>query len=364
MQRIFFFFILFFISCSRSGETIKPQRKNITEAVYASGKIISENEYYVFALSNGTVKEKKVKEGDVVSKDQVLYVINNEASSARMNAARSAFENAQSNASERSGILNDLELAIENAQAKFSNDSLNYSRMKKLLRENAASQSMVDNAFTLYTISLNQKRSAEEKYRSAQKDLNVALQNTKGQLATAQNDLGNYFIRANAAGTVFQTLKEAGEAVHAGEVVALLGETNSRIIKLAIDQQDISKMKTGQEVLLRTDVSGGTIYKAEISRIYPVMNEIDQTFRADAVFKDSAQQPFIHSSVEANIVIQQKQNAWIIPRKALLAGDSIHVKQNGELKTIAVKIGIRTLDDVEVLNGLDEATEVILPTQK
>src|SRR5204863_8282622 len=97
MQRLFPLFILLFVSCSRSRETVKPQRKNITEAVYASGKIISENEYNVFALSSGTVKEKKVKEGDAVSKDQLLYVISNNAPSARLDAARSTFENARLN---------------------------------------------------------------------------------------------------------------------------------------------------------------------------------------------------------------------------------------------------------------------------
>jgi HlyD family secretion protein len=352
------------MSCSRSGDTVKPQRKDITEAVYASGKIISENEYTVFALSNGTVKEKKVREGDVVSKNQVLYIISNDAPSARLDAARSAYENARSNVSEHSGILNDLRLAVENAHVKFSNDSLNYFRLKKLLKENATSQSNLDNAYTTYTISLNQRKSAEEKYRSAREDLNVSLENAKSQLAAAQNDLGNYFIRAASGGTVFQTLKETGEAVHAGEVVALLGESNSRIIKLAVDQQDISKIKAGQEVLLKTDVSGNTIYKAEISRIYPVMNEADQTFRADAIFKDSTQQPFIHSSVEANIIVQKKQNAFVIPRKALLPEDSVHVKLDGKIKTIAVKTGIRTLDDVEVLSGLDESAEVIVPSQK
>jgi HlyD family secretion protein len=363
MQRFFTLLIILFVSCSRSPETVKPQRKNITEAVYASGKIISQNEYNVFALSSGTVKEKKVKEGDVVSKDQVLYVISNDAPSARMDAARSAFENARLNLSDRSGILNDLRLAVENAHVKFSNDSVNYFRFKKLLNENATSQSNLDNAYTAYIISLNQRKSAEEKYRSAQNDLNVAFENAKSQLAAAQNDLGNYFIRAVSGGTVFQLSKEAGEAVHAGEVVALLGESNSRIIKLAVDQQDISRIKTGQEVLLKTDVNGNSIYKAEISHVYPVMNEVDQTFRADAIFKDSTQQPFIHSSVEANIIIQKKENALVIPRKALLEEDSLRVKREGKIITIAVKTGIRTLDDVEVLSGIDESSEVVVPSK-
>ncbi|MCX6291182.1 MAG: efflux RND transporter periplasmic adaptor subunit [Bacteroidetes bacterium] len=365
MNKILFFsFIILLSACSRSGETVKPEKKDIIETVYASGKIISEKEYYLFALSNGTVKEKLVKDGDTVIKGQSIYVIRNEAPAARLDAARSSFENAESNLSPRSRVLNDLELSRQNADVKFRNDSLQYFRLKNLYDQNAASKNNVDNAFTNYTISKNQKKSAEEKYQVALNELNVVLHNAKSQMASAQTDLDNYFIRSENNGTVFQTFKEAGESVRMNEVVALLGETSGRIIKLSVDQQDIDKIKTGQEVLLKMDVTGNTIYHATVSRLYPVMNELDQTFRVDAVFKDSTQQQFIHSSVEANIIVQKKTQALVIPRNALLSEDSIRVKQDGKQKTIHVLTGIHTLDLVEITGGLDESTEVIIPSKK
>jgi len=364
MKKIILVVIPFFISCSRSGKVVHPVKKDIIETVYASGKIIPENEYHVFALANGTVKDKAVKEGDVVAAGAVLYRISNEAPAARLEAARTQVQNAQANLSQQSRILNDIKLSLESAKAKFSNDSLNYFRLKNLLEQNAVSKSSVDNAFTAYTISLNQKKSAEEKYYATQNDLNLGLQNAKSQMAAAQSDADNYTIKSEAAGTVFQLMKEEGEAVRAGEIVALLGEKSNRIIRLSVDQQDIDKIKTGQDVLLKADVSGNTVYHASISRIYPVMNEIDQTFRVDAVFNDTVQQNYVHSSVEANIIIQQKKDALIIPRAAMVADDSVQVKQDGKTKNIFVKTGILTLDDVEVLSGLDESTEVIIPTQK
>ena len=364
MKKLFYVLLLFLFSCSKSSDQVKPVRKNIIETVYASGKIIAANEYTVYALSNGTIKEKLVREGDAVVKNQKMFIINADAPSARLDAARSNYENAQLNLSSKSHILNDLSLALQNARVKFTNDSLQYSRLKNLLTQNAATQNTVDNALVNYTVSQNQKKSAEEKYFSARNDLTVALKNAKSLLTNAESDLNNYYIKSDRAGTVFQTLKEAGEAVRAGEPVALLGETSQRIIKLAVDQQDINKIKTGQEVLLKTDATGNTIFHGSISRIYPVMNEVDQTFRVDAVFNDSLGQRYIHSSVEANIIIRQQNNALIIPRKALVADDSVQVKQDGNIKTIAVETGIRTLDDVEIVKGLDESSLVVLPSQK
>jgi HlyD family secretion protein len=253
---------------------------------------------------------------------------------------------------------------MENAEARYKNDSLEYARSYNLIRENIGTQSAVDHARLNAQISLNQKKAAEEKYYAMKNDLEVGLQNAKSLLAGAKSELGNYFIRSEARGVLFQALKEQGEAVHANEPVAILGERDHRLIRLSVDQQDIDRLKPGQDVLLKTDITGNTIFKASVSRIYPLMNEVDQTFRVDAFFQDSTSYPFIHSSVEANIIIQRKNNALVIPRNALINEDHVRVLENGKQKTIHVQLGIQTLDEVEVLEGLTEASELEISLQK
>ena len=363
-RTILYILLLLIAGCGKEEEKIHPVRKNIVETVYASGKIMPENEYRVFALSSGTVKEKLVNEGTPVAAGTVLYKISNDAPQARLDAARTSLQNSQSNLSPDSRILADLKLAMETAAAKLRYDSSNYVRTKNLYNQDATSKSTVENAFTAYTISLIQKKSAEEKYYAAKNDLNLALQNAKSQMAAAQTDYDNYFIKSESKGFVFQLMKEAGEAVRPGEMVALLGDEQGRVIRLSVDQQDIDRIQANQEVLVRSDVSGSTVFHAFVSRIFPVMNEVDQTFRVDAIFRDSLQQPFVHSSVEANIIIQKKNNALIIPREAMIADDSVEVIQDGKRKNIFVETGIRTLDDVEVLHGIDESSEVIVPLKK
>lgn len=353
-------FLLIFVGSCKHETSIHPERKNIVETVYASGKIIAENEYNLYALSNGTVIKKLAKEGDSVTKGQVIYIINNDAPAAKLDAARSNFENAQSNVSDQSRVLKDLKLSMQNAETRYTNDSLQYIRLKTLMDEGIGTQNNLDNARSTSLISENQKKSAEEKYYSTINDLKVTFQNARSQLAGAKTDLDNYFIRSEDNGRVYQMLKEQGEAVKLNEAVALLGEANKRIIRLAVDQQDISRIQTGQEVLLKADVTGNTIYKAVISKIYPMMNEVDQTFRVDAIFSDNNDQHYIHSSVEANIIIQKKDNVLIIPRQALTTTDSVQIKENGKIKTVSVKTGIRTLTDVEITGGLDETSAIIL----
>lgn len=352
---------LLIAGCRRS-EIIRPVRKDIVEAVYASGKVMADSEYTIYALNPGTIVKKLVKEGDVVKKAQVLYVINNLAPAARLDAAKESYENARENLSPRSRILTDLKLSMQNAAIKFSNDSLQYVRLKSLWEQNVGTKSALDNSETQYRTARNEKKSAWEKYYSVVNDLNISLKNAQSQFAGAQNDLSNYIIRAQNDGMVYQMMKEKGEAVKANEAVVLLGKSADRLIRLSVDQQDINLLQIGQQVLVKTDATGDKIFKAKVLRIYPTMNEADQTFRVDAAFTEDEKQSYIHTSIEANIIIRKKQSALVIPNHALLSGDSVMVKSNDKITSIQVKTGIRTLNEVEVLEGLDEGSEVVIPS--
>ncbi|HYM20015.1 MAG TPA: HlyD family efflux transporter periplasmic adaptor subunit [Candidatus Kapabacteria bacterium] len=355
--------LLVVLSSCKQNSTVHPVRKNIIETVYASGTIIPENEHTVYSLVNGTIVEKRVTDGDSLSKNEILYVVRNEAQTARLDAAKQLYENATLNTSDASPVIADLRLAMQSAESKFKTDSVQYIRYQKLLDSNVITHSQFDDISNAYTISLNNMRSTQERYRSTLHDLRVTASNAKSQVAAAETDLDNFYIRTDTDGAVFQTLKEVGEAVRMSEPVALLGSKERRTIKLAVDQQDIDKISVGQQVLLKNDVTGNTIYEARVVKIYPTMNVADQTFRVDAEFTIPSASSFVHSSVEANIIIRKKTNALVIPRQSLLSGDSVFVISSGTKKTVAVKSGILTLDDAEILSGIDEHTEIVLPGQ-
>ncbi|OQP63763.1 hypothetical protein A3860_22750 [Niastella vici] len=351
-----------FLGCNNPS-VIFPERKDIIETVYASGKIISENEYKLASLSNGTIIKKLVKDGDTVQKGQLLYIVSNEAAQDRFDAALKNYHTVSKNLSGQSPLLNDLKLSLQNAAVKCTNDSLTYFRYKTLWAQQIGTQSNLDNVYANYQLSANQKMIAEQKYYAAINDLEVSHSNARSQLTAAGKDLQEYFIKSDRNGVVYQTYKEAGETVYTNEIVALVGAPGNQVIRLAVDQQDINKVKTGQQVLLQTDVTGNTTYEAVVSYIYPVMNEQDQTFRVDALFSKGGAPAFIHSSVEANIIIQKKNKALVLPRNALAGNDSVWVQVKKGSKKTPIQTGITTLDHVEIVAGLDEKTPVLLTTQ-
>ena len=349
-------------SCNKEN-TIHAKRKDITEAVYASGFLIPENEYKVYSLSDGYIVNKFLNDGDIIKNDQAIYKIQNDVSLSKNNAASEAFKVALSNASATSPVLADLNLKIKNAEAKFANDSLMFQRNKNLLIANAISQSQFDQASLTFEIAKNDLQSARQSLLKVKDQLQVDLKNSQSNLSSSGLDLNNYLVRSRMDGMVYETYKELGEAVRKNDLVALVGETK-KILQLAVDQQDINKVKSGQEVVVKMDLTGSKIYHAHITKIYPAMNQNDQSFKVEAVFNDSTDFAFVHASVEANIIIDEKKNTLVIPLNALHGGIEVEIKNDGKNKMVKVQRGIANLEEVEITSGIDEQTEIIVAGNK
>lgn len=342
----------------RQPPVIHAQTKDLVETVYASGKLVPERESSLASQCNGAIVKKLVQDGDIVRKGQLLYLLKSEDVSRKVDAAAESYRIAGSNLSVESPLLTDLRLSLENAKVKLSNDSLVYERWKTLWAQNIGTRNNLDNVYTQYKLSLNGKNSAEQKYLSALNDLRLNRSNTASQLTAARMELEDHSIRSDRDGVVYQTFKETGESVRQNETVVLIGEKGPPLLWLSVDQLDIEKIKPGQQVLLQIDATGDTIYEAAVSRIYPVMNESDQTFRVEARFTEALPPAFMHSSVEANIIVRRKRNVLVLPRACLAGKDSIWIYEDGKPVKTPVHTGISTMELVEIVSGIDEKTPV------
>ncbi len=355
--------ILAFASCNKT-KTIKPGRKAITEAVYASGFLVPKNEYKVFALSDGYIVARNKEGGDEVKRGEEIYRVQNDASGAKLSASSSAYDLAKLNAGDNSPVLLDLKSKIRSAEAKFKNDSLNFVRFKNMFEAQAVTKAQLDQAALAFEVSGNDVKSANESFRRTKDQLQVEMKNAQSLVAASGLDFGNYSIRSVMDGMVYETYKDLGEAVRRTELVAIVGEKGAKILELNVDQQDIDKVKTGQEVIVKMDVSGNKTYQAKITKIYPHMNQQDQSFKVEAEFTANYEMNFVHVSVEANIIIAHKENALIIPKNVVQANDEVEIRNLGMNKKVKIKKGLENLEYVEVVEGIKAEDEVVIPKVK
>jgi multidrug resistance efflux pump len=142
-------------ACQNKNEGVKPSVKPLMEAVYASGFVVSKDEYEIIAQVEGYVAEKLVEDGDAVKKGEALYVLESDQQSARNRIARETYDLASRNYKDDSPVLRELKAALESAKTKMLFDSANYVRYSNLLKSNATSRAEFDRIKLSYQNSQN-----------------------------------------------------------------------------------------------------------------------------------------------------------------------------------------------------------------
>ncbi len=358
MKRLFFLFLLTSIasSCEEKPESILVVQGDITESVYASGSVRSKNQYQVYATINGLVQQVLVEEGDVVKKGSPLYIIQSEASKLTAENARLAAEFARNNTS--GDRLAELKSAIDLAYTRLVNDSLLLARQQGLWLQQIGSKVELEQRMLAYNSSSNSYQAAILRYRDAKKQLEFSSAQSQKQWAISQVLQSDYIIRAQQDGRVYRLFKEVGELVSPQTAVAILGHATAFETELQVDEHDIAKVKPGQRVLLTLDSYKGQVFEASLTRIAPLMNERSRTFTVTAEFTNKPPVLYPNFSVEANILIADKNNVLIVPRNYLL-GDSVVILENKE--KVSVNIGLKDYQKVEILSGLSAGQRILKP---
>lgn len=337
-------------------ESIKPSRKKIVEAVFASGNIITENQYIITSQADGYLSKSFYKEGDAVKAGQILFIIENNAQTAQLENAELGYQNSVSNVSYDSPILQQLMAQRIQVKNKLETDSLNFARYQRIVHSGAVSVIDYDKAKVSFENSKQDLISINNQLSDTKNKLQLEVSNYKSNLAIQQNASSFYKIRAEVEGVVFQIQKKRGELIKRGEPVAEIG-SGKFIAKLFIGEEDINKLKLGQEVYIELNAEKNKSYKAHLSKIYPYFDSKEQSFIAEATFDENITNLKSGTQFQANIKTNEKANAMVIPVQYLLPGDFILDNKNKQVK---VTVGIRTSDWIEILSGIDASTSILL----
>ncbi|GAB3504917.1 efflux RND transporter periplasmic adaptor subunit [Spirosoma knui] len=346
-------------SCNRGSESVSPTYKELTEAVYASGNVYPRNEYTVTADANGVLEQRLVNEGDSVRKNQLLFVLESASEDARRAAAATVLRQAQANLRGNSPVLAELEVQVRNARVRQANDSVNYARFRELYQQNATSRAELERAELNYTVSRNNLRAQLNTLARTRDQLRLDVENNRSQLVTTEVAGRNTRIRSFVDGKVYEVYKDPGEVVRPGEQLALVGSGSRLYAQLAVDESDFGKIRIGQSVLIKTDVYADKVFNARVTKVYPKLNRTDQSFRVDAEFVGSKPDSYYGLTVEANIIISQRQRVLTIPKSYVVGTDSVWIERDGKQQKIKFQKGAENFELVEVKGGLTEGAKLI-----
>ena len=353
-----FFLLIALISCNKNVEKTHPSIENISESVYASGSLKSKNQYQVFSNVNGIIQNVFVSEGDTVKEGTPLLTISNETSKLNTENAKLAADFSDYNAN--SAKLNELKVNIDLAKSKMQNDSLLLNRQKILWSQEVGSkidleqrELAFENSKTLYEASLL-------RYTDLKKQILFNSQQSKTNLQISRKNENDFTIKSEISGKVYILYKEKGEMINTQTPLAVLGNADDFILELQVDEYDIVKIKTGQNILVTLDSYKGQVFEASVTKVNPIMNERSKTFTVEAEFVKQPPTLYPNLTLEANIIIQIKKNVLTLPRKFII-DDEYVIKENGD--KVKIQTGLKDYKIVEIISGISEKDELVIPAK-
>jgi multidrug resistance efflux pump len=296
----------------------------------------------------------------MVSKGQHLFTISSEVRQAQEQGAAALVQRTAPTVSANAPVFNEIRGRMDVARIKMQQDSLQYQRYKSLYEQQAISKSNYEKFYLQYQSSLKDYQNLRQQWEQQRLSGNIQLQQAQKQLsfAAAQANVGN--LKSFTAGRVYDIYKKEGDLITPNQPIALIGAGNM-IARLLVDEDDLDKVFTGQKVLITMDAYPNKVFPAHISKIYPLLNKVEQSFRVDAVLDGQANVDMYGLNIEANIIIAENKRVLVIPREALLKGDSVLVKKGDETVKIKINKGIEDEKWVQVTGFTEQSTIIIKP---
>lgn len=344
-------------ACNNDQET-KPFVKDIKELVFASGQLEWDNAYNLTAQTEGVLREANFDVGNNVDAGKILARIENKNNEINTKSAQEQLLISNENLTSNSPQIQQLEQNIIFAETKYKQDQVQAERYKRLYDSQSIAKVEYENML------LNAQNSLSS-LNALKKQRLLILQQAKQQKISAQSQVLNNKVLENynhivvvESGTVIKKLKTNGDYVRKGEVIAIIANEQKIEAVLNVDENNIGKIKLGQVVFVQLNTDKNTVYNGKVSEIQPAFDEQTQSFICKVIFDSQLNTGLHGTQLEANILVNEKKNALLIPRAYIGFGNLVNVK--GQKENTIVKTGIVSTEYVEILGGITE-NDVLLP---
>lgn len=343
--------------CKDDQKRVHPEKMSITESVYASVTVQPADKYQVFVNSQGVIRQMYVEEGEVVRKGQRLAEIESTQVEATVDNARVSLELARDKLTGEGSLIREIELEIEAVKEELTVDSANYIRQKNLWEKNIGSKTELENRRLKYQLTQKRLDGLQQRLRQTRNELEKSITKSKNTLKSARATVGEHLVAAKMDALVYELFKEEGELVSPQQPIATLGKQDQFILTMQIDESDIIRVQDSMKIIVTLDAYGDQVFEARVTRIYPTKDPRTQTFEVEGAFMDPPDRLFAGLAGEANIIISSKKDVLTIPLSYIYDENKVKTP-DGEKELV---LGVRDLERVEVISGLDIEEALIKP---
>lgn len=304
--------------------TAHPTRQTIIPKMKFSGSLDPQWQAEVGSKTDGRLEKVFVKEGDFVSKGQVLAVLETIDADANLASARGSFLDAETN--------------LRKAQ-------MDLDRYTKLGESGAVSQSVVDN------------------YRFARDNAAAKLETARGNLKSSESKAIDTRIIAPNDGVVYKRYYQEGYYAKAATPIFAIANISSLKTTIHIPEGNIASVAVGNKANITLSAYPDKKLVGTITHIAPVADSPSHTFAAEVSVPNNEK---MRAGIFATVMLEAsaKENVMVVPLQAIVMRDdqkTVFVPdKDGYVKRKVLDVGYMDDKIAEIKSGLEENELIVV----
>jgi HlyD family secretion protein len=332
-------------------EAQQVSRGTVVAEVMGTGTLEAHISATVGAKISGRIAELKADQNDRVKKGQVLAVLDDSELKSQVEVASSALQTAQA-------TLVRVKTDEARAEAVLELANINHERATKLQSQSAAAQLEVD--------------TSREQLKVAQADVErsaAAIAEAEHQVVTAGNALryqrtllDNTLIASPFDGLIVRRDHVLGDVVAAGTCIFQIVSTDELWASVWVDETAMAGLSPSQPARILFRSQPGKEYPGAVVRLGREVDRQTREFLVDIQVQDLPANWAVGQRVDAYVATGRKENVLGLPYRLLAwkAGKpGVYVAKDGQAQWQPVKVGLKGLTAVEVVEGLSEGQSVV-----
>lgn len=352
------------------------RRVDVPRLVQVRGFMECVEEVSLVSEVAGVVTRRTVQDGDPVNAGDVLLRIDETFHQLRVDQAKADLAQVEARLREASSAVEQATAQSNSVRATRDNLATDFSRIAELIEGGNASTLEYDRAETLL-------RRAEADLSAAQASLNRASDNhemviaakniAETALSEATTRLERCAVRSPIDGRVNRYFVEEGE--YATPAVPLVEVVRSDILKLTVDLtgSQVRLLDQFDAAVFVADADPSTGFPCKLHHVSPKIDAQSRNFPVEFRLDNNDARLLAGMYGQVTIECGRVENVLSLPREAVFKNYGVEsclvaVEQDGEQRANIRRINIRdvpgSLDEIEVVSGLEEGERVIVTRRR
>ena len=213
-----------------------------------------------------------------------------------------------------------------------------------------------------------------DSYQDAVDQAQEKIESAQSNADNKQETYDNYTITAPISGQVITKTVKAGDKIDRSSssstsTLAVIYDLSEVTFEMSVDELDVGRVKVGQTVNVTADAIEGKTFTGKVTNISLQSSQSNGvTNYPVTVTLDEVGDLLPGMNVDGTIILDQVDDALMIPVDSLMRGNRVYVKddsvteQKGNVpagfRAVEVETGISNDDYVQITSGLSEGDEV------